>query len=1190
MKKLYKFIPATKVALSLLFAALLLGIGQTAMAFHFPWDQGHDTTNPNDPNDPGPCEGPECENDPCNGSSTGSPVYLSTGQFIWTETDVILNGRPSLSVSRTFNSHDPRIGLMGAGWSMSCDQALVPTIRSEFVVGGSEATIIKKPEFIRRLSNGKRYVYEAVGNAEFKAPGLFDVVKPQGDGTAKLIQRNGSFSLFGPTGQLLSEVDRNGNAINYLYDAEGRLIQKADTNGREINFEYNLNGLISSIIDHTNREWQFGYDDNANLTSVTDPLGGTKRYEYEQYSPFADAQEYSHLTAIIDETGVIETQVTYGGESADEDQVSSYSELGNTFEYAYDENNNRTTKTDSLGSRWVFTYNETGQFSQIVAPLNRSTSYQRDEESLLTKMIDPSGTEVNFTYDEFSNKLTESDGRGTATIAYDGEKPWPTSVTSKTGRAVSMTYDDKGNLTTMTDSGGKVTKTAWSAMGDLKEVENANGQKSIFTYSPQGMPLNWVDQLGRTTQHVYDVRNNLLQVTNPAGEVIRYQYDALDRVVNMTDAEGDVTAYEYDAADRITKLIAANGEEVIYQYDVLGRLTKRLFYDDSEHLYTYRPDNLLASQTRPDGVVITFEYDAAKRMTKKTVGTEDIFTYSYNSRDETVSVSNSTGTVTMTYDSYGRLLTETVNGNTTSYQYNNEDEVTTLTSLGIEQSHTYDVRGLMSALTFSGNNYQYQHDDLARLNTVQRNASINSTLQYDAANQVTQINHGSGNRSHTYQYDLASRVSQWQGTRDETQSFGYDKTGRLEQVDSPTVPETFEYDALGNRQNLNAQFDAANRITQNDDFTYSYDANGNMTQKTDKTTGEVHRFSYNSLNQLVAYQVLPDATATQPTTSFTYNYGPLERRWNKENTLTQASTLFYWSGSSMIGEAAGGVSRRYVYDGNTPLAYVENGQAYHYLYDHLETAHEIVDGSGTKVWQANYSSFGEVEELITTVENNIRFAGQYHDRESGLYYNYFRDYDPSIGRYIQSDGLGLFDGPNTYLYVHANPLNEVDPTGEFGIVGGLIGGGIDLGLQLLQNGGNLKCVNWWSVGASTALGAVGAGVGLKLAGKAGKGKVFSHWVPSRAKNWPGFGNKYGRKFLKKGNRYNGNYVSQKRHYKHDPYAYGNKKGEWRNWGRKWPRAGQQLDRIPNVYKGAGAGGVAGHAGGKAAGSSSCECN
>lgn len=60
---------------------------------------------------------------------------------------------------------------------------------------------------------------------------------------------------------------------------------------------------------------------------------------------------------------------------------------------------------------------------------------------------------------------------------------------------------------------------------------------------------------------------------------------------------------------------------------------------------------------------------------------------------------------------------------------------------------------------------------------------------------------------------------------------------------------------------------------------------------------------------------------------------------------------------------------------------------------------------------------------------NLRFPGQYYDQETGLFYNYFRDYDPQTGRYIESDPIGLRAGINTYGYVGGNPVNWVDPYG-----------------------------------------------------------------------------------------------------------------------------------------------------------------
>ncbi len=66
---------------------------------------------------------------------------------------------------------------------------------------------------------------------------------------------------------------------------------------------------------------------------------------------------------------------------------------------------------------------------------------------------------------------------------------------------------------------------------------------------------------------------------------------------------------------------------------------------------------------------------------------------------------------------------------------------------------------------------------------------------------------------------------------------------------------------------------------------------------------------------------------------------------------------------------------------------------------------------------------------VNTITNNLRFTGQYHDQETGLHYNYFRDYDPTTGQYIQSDPIGLDGGLNTYLYVLNNPNSAIDPLG-----------------------------------------------------------------------------------------------------------------------------------------------------------------
>jgi RHS repeat-associated protein len=71
----------------------------------------------------------------------------------------------------------------------------------------------------------------------------------------------------------------------------------------------------------------------------------------------------------------------------------------------------------------------------------------------------------------------------------------------------------------------------------------------------------------------------------------------------------------------------------------------------------------------------------------------------------------------------------------------------------------------------------------------------------------------------------------------------------------------------------------------------------------------------------------------------------------------------------------------------------------------------------------------EIGTPIKTVENNLRFPGQYRDEETGLNQNYFRDYDSRTGRYIQADPIGLDGGMNLYGYVLGNPIRFIDPFG-----------------------------------------------------------------------------------------------------------------------------------------------------------------
>ncbi len=107
----------------------------------------------------------------------------------------------------------------------------------------------------------------------------------------------------------------------------------------------------------------------------------------------------------------------------------------------------------------------------------------------------------------------------------------------------------------------------------------------------------------------------------------------------------------------------------------------------------------------------------------------------------------------------------------------------------------------------------------------------------------------------------------------------------------------------------------------------------------------------------------------------------------------------------------------------------DNGGAgtIHFLYtDHLMTARLATDQNQTITWRWDGEAFGGGEPVESGAVVNLRFPGQYFDFETGLYYNYYRYYDPSTGRYITSDPIGLDGGLNTYGYVGGNPIAQID--------------------------------------------------------------------------------------------------------------------------------------------------------------------
>lgn len=141
----------------------------------------------------------------------------------------------------------------------------------------------------------------------------------------------------------------------------------------------------------------------------------------------------------------------------------------------------------------------------------------------------------------------------------------------------------------------------------------------------------------------------------------------------------------------------------------------------------------------------------------------------------------------------------------------------------------------------------------------------------------------------------------------------------------------------------------------------------------------------------------------------------------------------YGEGGLLLTDAGGGTpfGTNYVYADGRPVALVRGSTLYYVHADHLGTPRAVTAaGSASPMWSWAFQGnpFGE-QAPAALVPMNLRFPGQYFDPESGQHYNYFRDYEPETGRYVESDPIGLEAGLNTYAYVAGRPLLLTDAEG-----------------------------------------------------------------------------------------------------------------------------------------------------------------
>ncbi|SFM79397.1 RHS repeat-associated core domain-containing protein [Nitrosomonas communis] len=243
---------------------------------------------------------------------------------------------------------------------------------------------------------------------------------------------------------------------------------------------------------------------------------------------------------------------------------------------------------------------------------------------------------------------------------------------------------------------------------------------------------------------------------------------------------------------------------------------------------------------------------------------------------------------------------------------------------------------------------------------------------------------------------------------------------------------------------------------------FIYDAAGN------RLTDGLNRYAWNAAGRL-------SKVVREGSVSYRYNgHGERIVKAGDLNSKVDPTLFVYDPAGKIIGEYRvvnkdpeksnnWEVKQETIWLGDIPLAVLKRNaktdaiKVYFIQADHLNTPRVIIDQNHNPIWRwDNIDPFGanlpdeDPDGDSKLFKYNLRFAGQYFDQETQLHYNYLRDYDPSTGRYLQSDPIGLAGGLNPYRYVFNNPLQYTDPTGENPLFWWAVGGALTL-LDMLKS-------------------------------------------------------------------------------------------------------------------------------------------
>ncbi len=431
----------------------MLALASPVWAYHFPWDQGHDTFTPQGP------DGPNNPPDNGNNDDDGDPVEVRTGNFFFNRTrhDIrLLDQGPALELLFAYHSQDYYSGPFGRGWHSTLTSMAI------HVTDGADQYIII------RNGEGRRHRYKLNADGSFQNPsGVYERLTKNPDGTYTLRFKGGLRHEYNAAGRLTAMVAVDQQAVRIAYDDAGAILAATNAAGRFLVFGKGPNGKVQSISDPFGGSYTFDYDTPGTLVRVVDSRGNTNAYVYDTSS---------RMTQIIGPDGTADLVNKY--DSAN--RVTSQTFPEGTANFYYD-SATQTRVQDPIGGTVVHQFNANG------LPTTTSGSGLQivrtwDAGLNLVSVTNPDGSKVDLQYDANGNITQWSRGGQVVQLGYDPAYFRLISVASQTNSTpVTISYDDTQGSIQIQDESGVVRGFTADSFGLFESPVRALGV--VFPYT-----------------------------------------------------------------------------------------------------------------------------------------------------------------------------------------------------------------------------------------------------------------------------------------------------------------------------------------------------------------------------------------------------------------------------------------------------------------------------------------------------------------------------------------------------------------------------------------------------------------------------------------------------------------------------------------------------------------------------------